>query len=204
MSDDEQNNANKGQDAEQDDTGQTTGAASDDKQNANAGSQAEQADNVNSTDNSNATNDSGGDDDVIHVAKTPTSPALLTQLGHNRVDNQARALGAGHTGSAIFHTQRVTALALIPLGIWFVVGVIRMSRGTHAQAAAWLAGPIHAALMALFIVIALRHAAIGLCIIAEDYVRDETLLRVSVLAIQAAALVTGVASVAALILLGTR
>src|SRR5690625_3023832 len=82
-----------------------------------------------------------GHDDVIHVARTPTNPALLTRLKHDRYARQARALGAGHTGSAIFHMQRLTALALIPLSIWFVIGVIRISMGgTHAQAAEWLSG----------------------------------------------------------------
>lgn len=141
--------------------------------------------------------DSG--DDVIHVAPTPTSAALLTQLEHNRVGSEARALGAGHTGSAIFHTQRLTALALIPLSIWFVVGVIRMSMGTHAQAAQWLSGPVQAVLMALFIVIGLRHAVIGIQIILEDYVRAEPWHTGAVRITQAIGVLIGTASVAALI-----
>lgn len=142
------------------------------------------------------------DDDVIHVAQTPTNPALLTQLEHNRVDNEARALGAGHTGSAIFHMQRLTALALIPLSIWFVVGVVRMvtgATGAHAQPAEWLSGPVQGVLMAIFIVIGLRHAVIGIRIVLEDYVRTEPWHTSCVRVTQAIAVLIGTASIAALI-----
>lgn len=152
------------------------------------------------SDGDNAADNDGGDDDVIHVAQTPASDALRTQLKNNRVDSEARALGAGHTGSAIFHTQRVTALALIPLSIWFVVGVVRMTTGaTHQQAAAWLSGPVQAVLMAVFIVVGLRHAVIGIRIVAEDYVRAEPWFSGCVFASQAIAVLIGTASIAALI-----
>lgn len=151
-------------------------------------------------DEDNGDEDSGEDeDDVIKVARTPTSPALLSQLQHSRQYSQARGLGAGGTGAATFRVQRLTALALIPLVIWFAVSVVRLSTGTHAQAAAWLAWPVNAAIMALFIVIALRHAVIGLQIIFEDYVHGEGLRATCVLAVKAIALVLGVSAVAALI-----
>lgn len=156
-------------------------------------------DQQNTSNKERGTDNDDSDDDAIHVAQTPTSPALLTQLEHNRVDSETRALGAGHTGSAIFHMQRLTALALIPLSIWFVVGVIRMTMGTQAQAAEWLSGPVQAVLMALFIVIGLRHAVIGIRIILEDYVRAEPWHTGCVRVVQALALLIGTASVAALI-----
>lgn len=148
----------------------------------------------------NAADENDGDDGVIEVARTPTNPALLTQLEHNRVDNEARAHGAGHTGSAIFHMQRLTALALIPLSIWFVVGVIRMVTGaSHTQAAEWLSQPVQAVLMALFIVIGLRHGVIGLQIVLEDYLRVEPWHTGCVRMAQAVAILIGIASIAALI-----
>lgn len=144
--------------------------------------------------------DDNADDDVIRVARTPTNPALLTELEHDRLDNETRALGAGHTGSAIFHLQRLTAMALIPLSIWFVVGVIRMATsGTQAQAAEWLSGSVQAVLMALFIVIGLRHAVIGIRIVLEDYVRAEPWHTGCVRVTQAIAVLIATASLAALI-----
>ncbi len=139
------------------------------------------------------------EDDVIKVARTPTSPALLSRLRHSREYDQARGLGAGGTGAAMFHVQRITALALIPLAIWFGVSVVRLSTATRAVAAHWLAWPVNAAIMASFIVIALRHAVIGLQIIFEDYIHDAGLRAACVLAVKAIALIVGVGAVAALI-----
>lgn len=138
-------------------------------------------------------------DEVIKVARTPTSPALLSQLEHRRDYVRARGLGAGHTGAATWRVQRMTALALIPLAIWFVVSVIRLSFASQAAAAAWLAWPVNAAVMAVFIVIALRHAVIGIESVFEDYIDGEGLRAVSVLVVKLLALVLAVASIAALI-----
>ncbi|HLQ85446.1 MAG TPA: succinate dehydrogenase, hydrophobic membrane anchor protein [Salinisphaeraceae bacterium] len=148
-----------------------------------------------------SSNSDNGDDDIIRVARTPSSPALQTELEQERVASEARALGAGHTGSTIFYLQRLTAVALVPLAIWFVVGVVSMTRGAQTDAAAWLGWPINAVLMGLFIVIALRHAVIGIRIIFEDYVGNERLRGACMLAIEALALIIGVGAVAALILL---
>lgn len=149
-----------------------------------------------SRDNDNAGKD---DDGVIKVKRTSTSPALLSQLQHSRQYQQARGLGAGATGASTWLVQRTTALALIPLAIWFAVSMVRLSQGSQAAAVSWLAFPVHAVLMALFIVIALRHAVIGLQIVLEDYVSGEATRTACVLLIKAGALVTGAAAVAALI-----
>lgn len=151
-------------------------------------------------DGNNATDhDGGNDDDVIHVAATPTSPALLSQLAHSHEYTRARGPGAGHTGAATFLAQRLTAMALVPLAIWFAVSVLRMSRGDHADAAAWLTWPVNAVLMALFIAVALRHAVIGIRIILEDYVPHPAWRNTCVIVVQALAWVLAVAAVAALV-----
>lgn len=139
------------------------------------------------------------DDDVIKVERTSTSPALLSQLKHSRQYRQARGLGAGGSGVAIWRVQRMTALALIPLAIWFAVAMVRLSQGSRAAAADWLAFPVNAVLMALFLVIALRHAVIGVQIVLEDYVAGHGLRTACVLLVKACAVVLGAAAVAALV-----
>lgn len=138
-------------------------------------------------------------DEVIKVARTPTSPALLSQLEHRNDYVRARGLGAGHSGAATWKIQRVTALALIPLAIWFVVSVVRLSFAGRAAAADWLAFPVNAAVMAVFIVVALRHAVIGIESVLADYVDGEGLRGVCVLGAKGLAAVLGIAAVAALI-----
>ncbi|NII09092.1 succinate dehydrogenase, hydrophobic membrane anchor protein [Oleiagrimonas sp. C23AA] len=145
--------------------------------------------------------DSGGsdDDDVIKVARTPTDPSLLSQLKHSQQFRHAKGLGSGRTGAAIWSVQRLTALALIPLAIWFAVSVVLLTHASHTDAVHWLASPVRAVLLALFIVIALRHAVIGLTIILEDYVRGYALRTACVLVLKGAALVIAAAVIAALI-----
>lgn len=221
MSNDEQNASNKAagagdkQDSYLNNTGHKAGsgtegqinaaedsaAADEDEDTKDSGSASEDGDTDNDHNNDHNGDDNGddNDDDIIHVAQTPTSTALLTQLEHNRIESESRGLGAGHTGSAIFYMQRLTALALIPLTVWFVVDVVTMTTGPRAQVAAWLSGPIHAVLVALFIIIGLRHAVIGIRIILEDYVREEPWHRTCLFTTQAIALLAGAASIAALI-----
>lgn len=150
-------------------------------------------------DESNTDDDNADDDDVIKVKRTSTSPALLSQLRQSRQYQRARGVGAGGTGASTWLVQRTTALALVPLAIWFAVSVVHLSQGSQAAAADWLAFPINAVLMALFIVIALRHAVIGVQIVLEDYLRHVAARTAAVLLIKAGAIVLGAASVAALI-----
>lgn len=156
-----------------------------------------------STDQNGGNGEDNGDNDVIKVKRTGTSPAVLSQLQRGRLFQQARGLGAGGTGAIVWRAQRLTALALIPLVLWFMVSVVYMSTQPRADIAAWLAYPVNAVLMALFIVIGLRHGVIGIGIVMEDYVANDTLRSFWMLLIKAAALVLGVAVIAALIVLAT-
>ena len=69
--------------------------------------------------------------------------------------------------------QRVTAVALVPLAIWFRVSALSLIGADRDDAVAFLAEPLNAVLMALFIVAALMHMALGLQVVIEDYVHSE-------------------------------
>src|SRR5699024_335963 len=113
-------------------------------------------------------------DSVITVARTSTSPAVLTRLRQSQLFQEARGLGAGGNGVTIWRIQRLTALGLIPLTIWFVASVVNLSTAPRPDVVAWLAFPVNAGLMALYLVFALRHGVIGIQIVMEDYVRNES------------------------------
>jgi len=149
-----------------------------------------------------STGDSDNSDDgVLTVQQTETSPAVQSQLYEAQLFHEARGLGAGGTGATTFIIQRLTALALIPLTVWFVASVVYLSTAAHAEAAAWLAFPVNAGLMALYLVFALRHGVIGIQIVFEDYVRNTAMRAFWVLLIKAAAIVLGTAAIVALIVL---
>jgi succinate dehydrogenase / fumarate reductase membrane anchor subunit len=86
---------------------------------------------------------------------------------------RARGLGSAKDGTHHWWAQRVTAVALVPLALWFVVGVLRLIGAPHIQVAQWMGHPVNAALLAALIVAVFHHAQLGLQVVIEDYVHAE-------------------------------
>jgi len=86
---------------------------------------------------------------------------------------RVEGLGAAHRGTEHFISQRVTALALVPLSIWFVVSVLSLIGADRADVLAFFASPVNAVAMAVFIIAGLAHMALGLQVVIEDYVHGE-------------------------------
>ena len=86
-----------------------------------------------------------------------------------------RALGLGSAKEGVEHwwLQRVTAVALVPLTLWFVAGLVAHVGLERDAVAAWLRSPLVAAAMVLLIVATFLHAALGLQVVIEDYVHRE-------------------------------
>ncbi|MDE0409466.1 MAG: succinate dehydrogenase, hydrophobic membrane anchor protein [Alphaproteobacteria bacterium] len=84
-----------------------------------------------------------------------------------------RGLGSAREGAAHWWAQRMTALALVPLSVWFAVSVIRLAGAEHGALTEWLASPFNAVAMLLFTLAGFHHAALGLQVVLEDYVSHE-------------------------------
>ena len=89
----------------------------------------------------------------------------------------ARVLGLGSAKDGVGHWwgQRLTAVALVPLGLWFVYSVLDLLPADHHAAVQWLRSPVQAALFILFSVTVFWHAYLGLQVVIEDYVHTEWL-----------------------------
>jgi succinate dehydrogenase / fumarate reductase membrane anchor subunit len=83
---------------------------------------------------------------------------------------RAKGKGSAHDGVHHWLMQRITAVALIPLSIWFVVSFVCLSTASYEDAVAFFKSPLNAVLIAGLIVSALWHGALGLQVIIEDYV----------------------------------
>ena len=88
---------------------------------------------------------------------------------------RARVSGLGSAGQGTHHwwRQRISALALLPLTVLFMVPFAGALGGEHAQVLALYARPFHAIVAVLFIAVAFRHLALGLQVVIEDYVGDK-------------------------------
>lgn len=86
----------------------------------------------------------------------------------------AKARGLGSAGGTDhWMAQRLTAIANIPLIIWFVWSIISQKGATHEEFTTWLAHPVNAILMILLVISAFYHAYLGARVITEDYIHCE-------------------------------
>lgn len=99
-----------------------------------------------------------------------------------------RAQGLGSTGRGVDHwwTQRVTAVALIPLTLWFVALLIALSGSDYNAVIAWLRTPFVTILMVLLLTMLFQHMALGLQVVIEDYVHSDRVKIPAVVAIRCA------------------
>ncbi len=88
---------------------------------------------------------------------------------------RARGLGSAKEGLHHWWVQRVSAVGLIPLSIWFVASVVGLAGADHAAVAAWLGNPVVAVLMVLLVAAALYHAQLGMQVVYEDYIHTHWL-----------------------------
>ena len=112
---------------------------------------------------------------------------------------RVRGLGSAKEGVAHWWAQRLTALALVPLTLWFVVSLVGLTGADHAAVAAWAGSPLVAALLIFLMVATFYHAYLGLQVVIEDYIHSEALKLTSLLLVKAAALLLGLIGVLAVL-----
>lgn len=88
---------------------------------------------------------------------------------------RARGLGAGKSGTDHFWMQRVTAIVLAPLAIWFVWTLVTLVGADLETARDIIARPWNTIIFAVFLVCMFWHAKLGLQIVIEDYVHTRSL-----------------------------
>src|ERR1700726_1111229 len=122
-----------------------------------------------------------------------------TSLRDGNVLRRVRQLGSARDGLGEWRLQRRTALALIPLGLYFVASMLRLATADQLAAAAWLSSPVPALLTILFVVTLLAHAVVGLRSVLMDYVHTRARLVAAELLVRGAVVLLAGASVLAVL-----
>lgn len=110
---------------------------------------------------------------------------MRSQLG------RARGLGSAKSGTEHWWIARITAVALVPLSLWFVASMLSMVGADQPAVAAWVARPLNAALLLALILLAFHHAQLGMREVYEDYVTQPAMRTAAILATKGAALLFG-------------
>jgi succinate dehydrogenase / fumarate reductase membrane anchor subunit len=71
--------------------------------------------------------------------------------------------------------QRLSAVALLPLTLWFLLILSKASHAPYAETAAWIGQPFNTLIGLIFIIAAFYHAALGVQVVIEDYIPDISL-----------------------------
>lgn len=116
--------------------------------------------------------------------------------------SRARGLGSAKDGLHHWWVQRLTAVALIPLVVWFAVSLVMLSGADYDAARAWIGSPVVMVLLILTIIIGLHHAQLGLQVVIEDYIHSEGLKLASIIAVRFIAVFFGVAATVAILRIG--
>lgn len=86
---------------------------------------------------------------------------------------RVRGLGSAKEGSHHWWHQRLTAIALVPLSLWFVVVLLGRLEATHAETVAWISSPLVAVMLIALIISTFYHTILGLQVVIEDYIHLE-------------------------------
>lgn len=82
----------------------------------------------------------------------------------------AAGLGSARSGTGHFIQQRVTAVALVGLVIWFLVALVTAFTANYSGARAFVAEPVTCVLLLLLVTAAFHHMRLGLAVVIEDYI----------------------------------
>lgn len=112
---------------------------------------------------------------------------------------KARGLGSAKQGTHHWWQQRLTAIALTPLSLWFIYSQLIIGSADHASVTRWMSDTMNAVLLILFIVSLFHHAQLGIQVVIEDYIDSGWQKMSSIILIKFIALFAGLASVIAIL-----
>ena len=128
-----------------------------------------------------------------------TSLSDTTALRDEVVPRRVRQFGSARDGLREWRLQRLTAIALIPLSLYFVTSILSLAASDRKTAVDWLSSPVPALLVILVVLAGITHALIGVRSVILDYVHTRTRLLAAELLFRAVAVLLAGAGVLAVL-----
>ena len=112
---------------------------------------------------------------------------------------RVRGLGTAKEGVHHWWMQRLTAIALIPLTLWFIISIASLNSASYAETVNWLSIPLVSIFMILLVSSTLYHALLGVQVVVEDYIHQEGFKFLLLIGLKFIFLVLGVIAVFSLL-----
>lgn len=94
-------------------------------------------------------------------------------MGNGTSIGRVRGLGAAHSGSHHWLIIRYTAIGSLLLTVWLGASILMLPSLDYASVREWLSHPVPATAMALFVLVNVWHARLGIQVVVEDYVHED-------------------------------
>ena len=94
-------------------------------------------------------------------------------MGNGTSIGRVRGKGSAHSGAHHWLMFRYTSVGSLLLTVWFGASLLMLPNFGYASVREWLASPVAATAMALFIIVNVWHMQLGLRVVIEDYVHEE-------------------------------
>jgi succinate dehydrogenase / fumarate reductase membrane anchor subunit len=121
---------------------------------------------------------------------------MRSQLG------RARGLGSAKSGAAHWWAQRLTAVALVPLTLWFVWSALSLVGASHQELLAWIGAPVPVVLLIALVLATFYHLSLGLQMVIEDYVTAEPTRLITLLLTKGVIILLALACLVSILKLG--
>ena len=112
---------------------------------------------------------------------------------------RVRGLGTAKEGAHHWWMQRLTAIALIPLTLWFIISIASLNSASYAETVNWLSIPLVSIFMILLVSSTLYHALLGVQVVVEDYIHHKSFKFLLLIGLKFIFLVLGVIAVFSLL-----
>jgi len=117
---------------------------------------------------------------------------------------QVRGHGSAKSGAHHWWAQRLSAIALVPLFLWFVASLVFIATADYTTAAEWVRSPYNSALLILLIGALFYHAQLGMQVVFEDYISTPWLQVASIILVKFLAMLLAVVAIVAVLSIALR
>ncbi len=100
--------------------------------------------------------------------------AILTDM------KKAKGLGSAHHGAIHKLQHDITTLVNIPLVAWVIYSIFSLRNASYQEFTIWMSNPVFIVMATLFVIVTLKHFALELQVVMEDYISSKWLRMVKV------------------------